>query len=67
MEVIKCGSMIRTKLGELSAIITAISIRFDRITYEVSYFYNGEYKCVWLSEDEFSIDVDDKQKIGFKC
>lgn len=67
MNVIKCGTEVITKLESIHCLITCISIRFDKITYEVSYFRNGIYYTVWLNEEEFSkVDEVNKSKIGFK-
>jgi len=66
MNLIKCGTEAKTKLAGMDAIVTAISIRFNRATYELSYFYNGEYKTVWLDESEFETSKNKKCKIGFK-
>ena len=64
--MIDCGSTIKTRTGDIVAIITAISIRFEKRTYEVSYFFNGEYHSAWLSEQEFEvIEMPDKSKAGF--
>lgn len=67
MQVHKCGAKVAISLNHDSdGLITAISIRFERVSYEVSYFNAGEYKQVWLDECEFTILNGDKQKIGFK-
>jgi hypothetical protein len=66
MEVIKCGTVVKPKMNNIEGIVTAISIRFGRATYEISYFYNGDYKAVWLSEDEIETVPAEKQHIGFK-
>jgi hypothetical protein len=60
----KCGTLIQTKISNIDAIVTCVSIRFDKITYEVSYFYDGDYKVIWLNEDEFTAKTE-KQIIGF--
>ena len=67
MEIIKCGTEVISKIEQIHGIITCASIRFDKCVYEFSYFRNGDYKAVWLSEFEFTIDKQNvKQKIGFK-
>jgi uncharacterized protein with von Willebrand factor type A (vWA) domain len=65
IEVIKCGVKATTKISQIEAIVTAISIRFNRTSYELSYFNNGEYKTVWLDESEFTVEKIEKTKIGF--
>ena len=66
MIVIKCGTKALTKMAHIEAIVTAISIRFNRAQYELSYFHNGEYKTMWMDESEFDIDPIEKVTIGFK-
>lgn len=41
MEIFECGSTVKTKSGNIEAIITGITIRFDAVQYEVSYFNNN--------------------------
>ena len=67
MLVYKCGIEIITKLNAIHAIITGISIRFDRVIYEISYFKDAIYYQIWLHEEEFTLINDsEKIKIGFK-
>lgn len=60
-----CGSPIKTKYGNIEGMITAQSLRFDKIQYEITYFNSGEQKCIWMNENEF-IANSDKCQIGFK-
>lgn len=60
----KCGIQVTTIIGGITGIITCESHRFDKITYELSYFYNGDYKTVWMHESEFT-EIGNNQ-IGFK-
>lgn len=66
IEVIPCGVYVTTNLGEITAIITAVLIRFGRVQYELSYTYNGEYKTMWMDECEFRPNWEEKKRIGFK-
>ncbi len=67
MLIYKCGTEVITKSETINAIITAISIRFDRVTYEISYFRSGLYYSVFLNENEFELKTNlEKSKIGFK-
>ena len=66
MNLIPCGSKAKTKVGEIEGIITAISIRFDRASYEFSYFTATDYKTCWLNESEFHTEVKERNKIGFR-
>lgn len=67
LKIIDCGTCVITKSQGIDAIITAINIRFEKVQYEISYFYNGDYKSVWLNENEFEFETKEaKNKIGFK-
>lgn len=67
MTIIKCGSKVKSVLTNIEGIVTAVSIRFTSVAYEVSYFNNGEYKQVWLNESEFELSSNAKKEtIGFK-
>jgi len=66
MDIIPCGTKARPNGQDLKCTVTAISIRFCRITYELSYFFGGDYKTIWLDECEFETDYDSKVPIGFK-
>lgn len=63
--VLKCGLLVKPKLHNAEGIITAISIRFGKVTYEISYFHNGEYKTIWMSGEEFDVAESEKMKVGF--
>lgn len=66
-KVFECGTKAITITGKIEGIITGISIRFDKVSYEFSYFYNGDYKSVFLNENEFSVVVDTKKAgIGYR-
>ena len=64
MKIIACGTRVTTKLNSIEGIITAISIRFDTVNYEVSYFAGQDYKQIWLNEAEFNFTTK-KETIGF--
>ena len=67
MELIKCGTKVTTVIGEISGIITAICVRFDKVQYEFSYFVNGEYKNIWIDSCEFIVSGNyNVVKIGYK-
>lgn len=66
MTVVRCGSKVKSVLTNIEGIVTAVSIRFTAVAYEVSYFNNGEYKQVWLNESEFETSTHKKETIGFK-
>lgn len=65
VKIIKHGSLALTKLGNIEGIITATCIRFNKVQYELSYFCNGEYKCIWMDESEFTVDKKTLIKVGF--
>lgn len=64
-EVIPCGTKVETVISKIPGIITGISIRYDYVTYEVSYFTNNEYKSCWLQAAEFNASANEKVKVGF--
>jgi hypothetical protein len=66
IEAFPCGTLITTKIGKVQAMITAATIRFNSVNYEVSYFLDHEYKSAWLNESEFSTDGEKTMEIGFK-
>ncbi len=65
VEVFASGTMVKTKLGSITGMITASVIRFDKSQYEISYFHDGEEKIVWMNEAQFTTEAN-KLKIGFK-
>lgn len=46
--------------------ITAVEIRFNKLTYQLTHFNGGEHTTKWLSEDEFYQDDNKKVSVGFK-
>jgi effector-binding domain-containing protein len=69
MKVFRCGLNVITRNGSIKAIITGINIRYERVNYEISYFFDGIYKSVWLDQDEFHVIAKQKDvylTIGFK-
>ncbi len=67
MKVYECGSDVKTRIGHIEGKITGVTIRFEAVAYEISYF-DGDmnYKSVWLNEIEFEIINGSKRLIGFK-
>ena len=46
---IQCGDLVTIRLLELSGYVTAICTRHGgNVSYEVSYFSNGEYNQKWF-------------------
>jgi len=69
MKVFPCGTLVWLKFtkDELNAKITAIEIRFTTVTYQITYFYGGELKSIWLSEEQFTtLKKHNKITIGYK-
>lgn len=46
--VFEYGDMVIIKLLELQGFITAVCIRGDYVTYEVTYFSNGDHYQRWF-------------------
>ena len=63
MNVYPCGTKVTA--NKMEGIITQISIRFECVLYEFSYFLNGEHNSCWLNECEFET-MSEKQSIGFQ-
>lgn len=66
MDVIHCGTIVNTIIGNIEGQITASCIRFDTVEYEVTYIYCGEIKIIWVREEQLKKIEFVKQKIGFK-
>jgi len=65
-EVIPCGTQIKTIIGGIVGMITAICIRFDDVQYEISYFASEEEKSVWMRPQQFVAYEFTASTIGFK-
>ena len=66
MKIYPCGIIVQMKLNKTYSMITAASIRFESVQYELTYFHNGEVKTVWCNEKEFEHQLNCKEDIGFK-
>jgi hypothetical protein len=53
MDIIAGGTEAKTKLGEKDCVVTAACIRFDKVTYELTYYHNGKFETIWMNENEF--------------
>lgn len=65
ISLIPCGTFITIKAGGFDAMVTAASIRFDDIRYEVTYFVNMKAETLWLNEAEFELSGE-RREIGFR-
>ena len=66
IEVIKCGTFVVTYLAGIRGMITAVTIRFDRVVYEVTYFSDSVANTIYLCNEKFECEDLQKMKIGFK-
>jgi hypothetical protein len=66
MEIFKCGSLVTIKLANKKGMITCCAIRFDKLSYEITYYSGDDQKTIWVNESEFEITEPETQKIGFK-
>lgn len=65
--VLKQETKVKTKLGSVEGIISAISIRHNVVTYEITYYYNGKFDYISLPESGFDvINKSEVLNIGFK-
>jgi len=67
MKVIPCNTKVTTIIGNVEGLITAVSIRFNTVKYEITYADGLEHKTFWLHKEEFKVSKTVKeQTIGFK-
>lgn len=64
MNIIPCATKIIINNGKLNAVITGICIRNESISYEISWFANGDHKLSWVYAYEFEIDTTVPGKAG---
>lgn len=64
IQVVPCGTRVKTVIGDIAALVTGICIRDSGISYEISYFHNGEHKDAWVRRYEFSIDTQQRKRAG---
>lgn len=66
MELYKCGSNVKLVGANVFGIITGISIRWENVLYEISYFLNNSHYLDWFSPCEIDFEnSDDKINVGF--
>ena len=66
MDTIKCGTLVIIKLANIKGMITCMSLRFDKVSYEITYFDGADQKCIWANEQEIEVTSPEITKIGFK-
>jgi hypothetical protein len=66
MEIYKCGTSVIIKLANIKGIITCCAIRFDKVTYEITYYKSLDQQTIWVHESEIETDKLETEKIGFK-
>lgn len=64
MKILKAGTKVKTIIGDVQAIITAVSITMDTVEYRIRWFYNGEEKIAWVYRYEIEVSKP-KQTAGF--
>ncbi len=65
--VLMRGTEVSIRSTNIKGVILAVCIRAGNITYDVSYFNNGEHKTAWLSELEFTtFDTGLRNQIGYR-
>ena len=64
MKILKAGTKVKTIIGEVQAMVTAVSITMDTVEYRIRWFYNGEEKIAWVYRYEIEVSVP-KQTAGF--
>lgn len=64
MKIFKCGT--HAKASGVKGKITSIEIRFNNISYELTYFDKEmNLKHIWLHESLIEIEQGEKIQIGF--
>jgi len=66
LKIYNQGTNVVIKISEQIAIITATVIRFDNVSYELTYHYQGTYLTVWCNEMEFEAKNNQTSRVGFK-
>ena len=65
MTILNCGTFIVTKLHKIEGMITASTIRFDAVIYEIT--YGVDFKTVYMRRDEFdTVGKVKTSKLGFE-
>lgn len=64
MKILKAGTKVKTIIGDVQAIVTAVSITMDTVEYRIRWFYNGEEKIAWVYRYEIEVSIP-KQTAGF--
>lgn len=64
--IIPIGTQIYTKIGNISAMITSVTIRENSVMYNCCYANGGDIKVAELYEFEFENAPTKKTEIGFK-
>lgn len=66
LNVFAIGTEVKTVLGGIEALITAITIRSDdKISYEISFSNSGDYKAIWVTPIEIKAKLGKNRLIGF--
>jgi hypothetical protein len=66
--IIPNGSEVVFKGGKQEAIVIGVCVRGEAnqsIEYEVTYFFNGDRKTVWIHSFEIDIKIDNSKPMGF--
>lgn len=66
MTIHRTGTKIKLLAANVEAVINSCRIENENITYNVSYFWNGDFKCTDVYEFEFSVLTGETKQIGFK-
>lgn len=55
IKVYVCGTTVKISDTTLEGRVTSIAIRFDSISYEISYWAGSDLKTVWLTDAQFYV------------
>ena len=66
IKVYSCGTKVWLKNADTTGFISGICLRYNFVTYEISFVLNGTPYEKWLMEIEFDVDAKKDKDIGFK-
>lgn len=64
MKIIKPGTSIKTKMGNIDCLVTGVCIRMDSMMYEIAYFVGGKRESIWVYPYEIELNNVTKGQIG---
>lgn len=66
LEVHACGTVIITKLAKIEGMITSITIDFDNVLYNITYYDGDKFVNCKMHSLEFDVIGTERTTIGFR-